>query len=383
MRARTAKLFSPLSRAGWLLVIAVLAWLAARNAAIALFAQVQPSFALALPPPSGEALAIQAMSGRSSAEQQQVTAQRALTRSPVSYWPVVAAAEAALRQGDEERGVALLEAAVRRNSRQADTRGRLFQLYISQGRWSEGIDEGLAYGSLRNSMADSVMEGFLLLLDDVRGRAILARKLQARADGSFPPWRERLVRLSAGRPGERRLAALLSRLETEPAARDPAEVSMEGYISWVGTLPDEALPHVRGVYDGEFRQLAGAAPFNWGFSDRARVEAGEEGPGGVIVAQLLGAQPAVLARQVLVLSPGPHRLAVDGRMTQGSGMVWRISCLSGTGVAELPLPPGSQSDRAERAFTVPAGCPFQELALIASGGGGASQTSRVAIRPGL
>ena len=382
MRAGRAKLFSPLARAGGLLLLAALIWLALRNAAIALFAQVQPSFALAFPPSSGEALAIQAASGRAGPEQQSAAAVEALKRNPVSHWPILAAADAALRQGDDLRGAALLEESVRRNSRLADTRGRLFQLYISHGRWSEAIDEGLAYARLRDSTSDSVMETFLLLLGDLRGRAVLARKLQARADGTFPPWRERLVRLSAGRPGERELDALLSGPETAPAARDPAEASAEGYIAWVGTLPDDALPHVRGVYDGEFRQLPGAAPFNWAFSGGARVEPADASSAGALVAQA-GAQAGTLARQLLVLPSGPYRLAVEGQARPGSGMAWRISCLSGAGLVALPLPTGPEPGSAERTFAVPAGCGFQEIALVSSGAGGSSRTTRVAVRPAL
>jgi hypothetical protein len=382
VRARRAKLFSPLARAGGLLLLAALVWLALRTAAIGLFAQVQPSFALAFPPPSGEALALAAASGRVEPEQQFAAGVEALNRSPVSSWPIQVAADAALRQGDERRGTALLEEAVRRNSRLADARGRLFQLYISDGRWSEAIDEGLAYARLRDSASDSVLQTYLLLLGDLRGQAILARKIQAGADGTFPPWRERLVRLSAGRPGERQLAALLTGLETAPAPSDPAQASAEGYIAWVGALPDEALAHVRGVYDGEFRQLPGAVPFNWALSGGTRVEPGAASSGGVLVAQA-GSRAGTHARQLLVLSPGRYRFAVDGAATPGSGMAWRISCRSGVGLVALPLPAESGPDFVEGSFIVPPGCGLQELVLASAGGGGGARTTRVAVRPSL
>ncbi|WP_129793657.1 hypothetical protein [Sphingosinicella sp. CPCC 101087] len=336
----------------------MLVWLALRNAAVALFAQAQPSFALAFPPPSGDALAVQALRGRSAPERQEGAAAEALARSPVSYWPILAAAEAALAKDDDARGTALLVEAVRRNSRQADSRGRLFQLLLSQGRWSESIDEGLAYTRLRASTSESVMHGVLMLLGDVRGRAILARKLRTNAE-----LRERLVRLAARRPEERQLATLLDWPEG-----DPDELSADGYIAWVQALPDEALPHVRAVYDGEFRGLPGSPPFGWRFARDVRVDPSE----GLIAQASAGEQ----ARQTLVLSPGPYRLTVFG----SGRMAWRISCLSGAVLVEAPLPAGDPAP-VERPFTVPAGCAFQQLAL--TGTGGASRTLRVAVRPGL
>lgn len=382
MTSRRTKLFSPFARVAWLLVLAALAWLALRNAAIALFTQVQPSFALALPPASGEAVAVQAMRAPASPEQQEAAA-RALALSPISYWPVAAAAEAAMNQGDVERGTALLEEAVRRNSRQADTRGRLFQLYVSQGRWNEAIDEGLSYARIRSTFADSVMESFLLFLADVRGRAILARRLQPGADGEPPAWREQLVRLSAGRPGERTLAALVERADSARPLSGPAETSLEGYFAWVASLPDEALPHVRAVYDGEFRGLPGAAPFNWAFAPGTAIEAGDPTRGGTLVARASNDVSRPLARQLLVLPPGTYRLAVEANASGDGAMSWRISCREGAALLDLAVPRGGAPTRTEERFTVPTGCALQELQLIAAAAGGESSTSRLAIWPAL
>ena len=382
MTSRRAKLFSPLARTVWLLFLAALAWFALRNAAIALFAQAEPAFALALPPASGEATAIRAMSV-AAPDRQQAAAARALALSPMSYWPIAAAAEASLRRGDSERGIALLEEAARRNSRQADVRGRLFQLYFAQGRWSEGIDEGIAYARLRSAMADGVMESFLLLLGEPRGRAILARKLRTGADGALPPWGERLVRLSAGRPGERRLAALLNGARAPaPAGVDAAEPGPEAYVEWVASLPEEALPHVRAVYDGEFRGLPGAAPFNWTLAPGAEIMAGAAAASGRLVARASGGTPDPLARQLLLLTPGAYRLSADAAASGDSAMSWRITCRSGAGLAALAIPRSDEPISAETSFTVPEGCDLQNLELVASGNG-ESSTSQIAVWPAL
>jgi hypothetical protein len=191
------------------------------------------------------------------------------------------------------------------------------------------------------------------------------------------------VRLSVGRPGERALAALLDQADAATPSSGPAEASLDGYIAWVATLPDEALRHVRGVYDGEFRGLPGAAPFNWTLASGAAIEAGGAAPDGLLVARASSSPSGPLARQLLVLSPGPYRLVIEAAASADAAMSWRISCRGGAALADLAVPQGLEPVRAETTFTVPTGCVLQDLALVASAGGAESSTSRIAIRPAL
>jgi len=220
VKARRAKLLSPVARGLCLLALPLLVWLILRNGAIALFAQAQPSLALAFRPPSGTALAADAAERSLPSETRDRLAADALRRDPISPWPFVAAAYSALERSDEARAKTLLEAAVRRHSRHVDARRRLFQLYLDAGRWSEAIDEGVAVARLRPSMADNVMEALLLLLDDPRGRAALAAKLRPRRGGAAPPWRQWLEAAAAGHPRQAQLTDMLRRAER--SARDPA-----------------------------------------------------------------------------------------------------------------------------------------------------------------
>jgi tetratricopeptide repeat protein len=211
--ARRAKLLSPVQRGLCLLAFPALIWLILRNGALALFAQAQPSLALAFRPLSGTALAADAAERRLPSDVRDRIAADALRRDPVSPWPFVAAAQSALERDDPARAATLLEAAVRRNSRQADARRRLFQLYLDDGRWSEAIDEGVVLARLRPSMARNVMEALLLLLDEPRGRAVLAAKLRPQPGGERPGWRESLVAAAVGHPRQVELDRLLRQLD--------------------------------------------------------------------------------------------------------------------------------------------------------------------------
>jgi hypothetical protein len=211
---KRARLLSPVQRGLCLLALPALLWLILRNAAISLFAQTQPSLALAFAPPSGTALAVDAAQRRRLApEARERLAVEALGRDPVSAWPFVAAARSALERADRPRATTLLEAAVRRNSRHVDARRRLFQLYLDDRRWSEAIDEGVALARLRPSTARNVMEALLLLLEDERGEALLAAKLGPRPDGGAPPWRQWLEAAAVGHPRQAQLNDLLRQVD--------------------------------------------------------------------------------------------------------------------------------------------------------------------------
>ncbi len=136
----------------------------------------------------------------------------------------MAAARSAIERGDPARAAWLLEAAVRRNSRHVDARRRLFQLYLDDGRLGEAIDEGVAVARLRPSMNRNVMEAFLLLLDDPRGRAALAARLLPRPGRGPPPWRQWLESAAVGHPRQPQLADLLRQVDrgaAGPAAGQP------------------------------------------------------------------------------------------------------------------------------------------------------------------
>jgi hypothetical protein len=255
------------------------------------------------------------------------------------------------------------------------------------------VDEGLALSRLRSSAHDSMMEVFLLLLTDVRGRAILAARLEDRPAGGGSSWRDTLIKMSKGRPGEAEMAALMANLAAGDAggSAQPTQLSPDGYLAWVKRLPAGSLTDLRAVYDGEFRRLAGPPPYGWDLLDESgggavvQTDAGAED--GVLAAAVDGVEPKMLARQVLVLSPGRYILRVDASAGAGSQMAWRLNCLSGRALAQVTIPQGARARALEARVAVPAGCPFQSLALVGAATDpsrrGQSNTDSISIRPAL
>jgi tetratricopeptide (TPR) repeat protein len=393
VRARKAKLLSVPQRVVVSLGLLGLIWLCLRNGAIALFAQAQPFLALPFWPPSGAAMAASASQFVLPRDEQLRIAREALSRDPLSNWPFILAGQSASAAGDSEKAIALLEEAVRRNSRYAPARSQLLQLYMAEGRWAEVVDEGLALSRLQSSAHDSMMEVFLLLLTDVRGRAILATRLEDRADGSAPSWRDTLVKMSAKRPGEAELAALMANLAAGDKDRSaqPTDLTPDGYLAWVKRLPAQSVTDVRAVYDGDFRQLPGPPPYGWtlvndsGGSAEMRRKA--RGNDGLLRAQASGIGRRALAGQVLVLSPGRYVLRVEAAADSSSRMAWALSCLSGATLAQVKIPEAAAPQTVEQRFVVPANCRFQGLTLAGAAadpsGRGQSETDSISIRPAL
>ncbi|WP_162806558.1 hypothetical protein [Sphingosinicella terrae] len=375
----------PFYRTFGLLVLLGLMWCAVRAAAIALVGPIQPGWALAFWPPSGEALGTAALRASSSPEQMAL-AREALRRAPLSAEPFVAAARAAAREADASQGSRWLEEAVVRNSRDSDTRRQLISLYWQQGRWSEAIDQGLALARQRSDVGDAIHQSMLLLLDDPRGSAILGRKLaEASANGELPQWGRQLM--GAASPAHRRRLQALADLAAAPPDPAPGAVSAEAYAAWVARLPSERVDLVAPVYDGTFRSVAGIAPFEWRVGPGARIEADGSGPG-ALVASAAAPPGTILARQTLVLPAGTYQLAIAGAAPSGSALTWRVGCPSGRVLVELPLPAADAPQEAGRGFDVPGGCPFQEIALVASGSSrepgvtGEARTRQVEVRFG-
>lgn len=117
---------------------------------------------------------------------------------------------------------------------------------------------------------------------------------------------------------------------------------------------------VRGLFNREFEKDAALAPFNWTFFQTGDGIAEPDGKGGLTILHY-GRANAVLASQLLLLSPGQYELAaaVEGEGVK-SGVLWLVRCARDSRpLGSLPLRRGTISGR----FTVPNGCEAQWLEL--------------------
>jgi hypothetical protein len=116
------------------------------------------------------------------------------------------------------------------------------------------------------------------------------------------------------------------------------------------------------LFDPDFSKPEPPPPFNWILTS-STVGLAERQPGGRLHAIYYGQEDGVLARQLLVLSPGRYQLSM--RLLPGSSqpkaLNWALMCPSAqTPVASVPLDVAASRGWT---FEVPADCPAQWLQL--------------------
>ena len=119
-----------------------------------------------------------------------------------------------------------------------------------------------------------------------------------------------------------------------------------------------------GLFNPRFRYLAAPAPFNWTFGSGGGLA--QPAPNGQLEIIYFGSDDAVLAKQLLLLAPGPYRLSMEvkGDLDEANDIAWSIECFSqNQPLMRLRLGQHSSSARLEANFTVPGGCPAQMLKL--------------------
>ena len=201
-----------------------------------------------------------------------------------------------------------------------------------------------------------------------------------------PDWRKGFLNEVAWRSADPADAA---RLFASLAATSAPPTDVEGgylverYVSlgdykdaksvWTWLLPRGAPRGDGFIYNGDFRPLPGAPPFNWRLveTDGASVEitpAADGAPALHVVAP--AAKNADAAAQLLDLPPGSYRLSGAALVEPGQTgdlFSWRVGCVAQTnaGVAETRQGSGVSGWRPfSIAFAVPAqGCDAQWLAL--------------------
>ena len=143
------------------------------------------------------------------------------------------------------------------------------------------------------------------------------------------------------------------------------------YLAWINFLPEAQLKQVGSIYDPSFANLPGPAPFNWQLLNSQDGSAEFRTPRGLTISYL-GAAPAVLAQQTLLLSPGHYRLStIASGGDEYNQLAWTVTC-AGAGepvtTARL-ISLGDGRRKYSTVFEIPAsGCEAQQLALAGSPG---------------
>lgn len=140
------------------------------------------------------------------------------------------------------------------------------------------------------------------------------------------------------------------------------------------------------VRNGTFDGARGLPPFDWNLVQEAELGAMEEvrpdaGDGKVLSVYAHGGRSGEVARQLVRLSPGGHRLQADAGQLPADRLdrpLFRLACAQegGTMLVDYRPPAGGESGRRiATSFNVPAGCGWGWLTISMSGAGSATQAS--------
>lgn len=324
-----------------------------------------------------------AAAGGRSVAQARDDARAALRASPLEVRALRVLGWVADDAGDDRRALRLMSLAASRSQRDVSSHLWMFHNRLKARDYNTAFAHGDALmrhgGTLRET---AVLMASAAGADDAAAAA-LTRRLQ-----TGPVWRGMFVReLAASQDPDVTLSILLAVKEAGATIR-PEESSAlanrlfrvgrprEAYLAWVLLLPPAGYDVLDNVYDGGFEGPEAAGPFAWTLPRRGSEVGAAPGRGGrALIAQTGVGKDQVLARQMMVLTPGLYRLSVEARLESmgGGGMEWAVSCPDGPKgwIGRLTVPDSGDWSPASTTFAVPAGCDIQRLELRGVGKGAA------------
>jgi hypothetical protein len=286
---------------------------------------------------------------------------RIATAAPLSPDPFLVEGAIAQTEGSSDEAERLLLEARARDPRSRAARYLLAERFFRTGRVTDALIEMQALVSLQQGGAQPLvaslvahartpgavpqLKAFLrkyprveaavlstLAVDAANTDLVLAL---ANVDDPDPDWRGRLISslAEAGQYGR----------------------AHELWVHLTGGRP------VVGLFNPSFKELTPPPPFNWAFPESREGVAEPDGRGGLEVLHY-GRDNAILARQLLLLRPGPYRLAmtIDVAGSEEGTIRWSIRCAAEKEpFADLTLRAGNNA----LAFDVPSGCQAQWIEL--------------------
>lgn len=346
-----------------------------------------PLVALAWSPENAEAqarvAAAELKSAKSNADlaRAERSARAALQRGPMEFRALRVLGLAADRGGRVNQATRLMTIAGRRTPRDEPTQIWLFNAAVRRGDFTQAFAHADALLRVQPGYADRLNPILVANLANPMAVPALLRRLAFR-----PDWRRGFMAYLAGRqpdvdvavtvfdglhagpapPTPEETTGLINRLVSDHQYRDAKDV-------WARLLPGRASVADDLVYDGNFRGLPGAPPFNWdlasGSGALSELVTTPDGARALHVQFPTGISVR-LAQQMLVLSPGRYRLSGGVRFDGAAPtavLAWRVGCIDGPGatlVETRQVGGGAVRRTFFGDFVVPAtGCTAQALLL--------------------
>lgn len=357
-----------------------LCWWVIKTSAADALVRANPAFAAAIAPDHPEVRLSLAMArldlGTGEFDEAAMRdALAGLARSPLAEEPFLFAGLRAARERRYEEAERFLHEARRRDPRLRPARLFLLDRYLRQNRMAEAAGEVVSLRRLIPEVSEALAPQLALLARDERSGGALMRVLAREPElqqavleylaavGTDP---DLILRVAAAAPSAPSAEGLpwQRRLLVSLVARHEYGRALRLWRSFAG-LP--AGSDDKGVHDGRFQRLPGAAPFNWTLASGSAGGA-EYGEGSGLEVEYFGRGNAELASQLLVLRPGRYRLrfrAEGSAKGDDSRLAWRIGCNGGTALLlDLPIRDVNSAPRELAGeFAVPASCPAQWLRL--------------------
>lgn len=339
------------------------------------YAEKRPQLAARLAPNAPDVLVTQSMAQvGEAAAQGQTPSQSAIQRlhqltraAPLGAEPFLVEGAIAQRSGDTARAEQLLIEARRRDPRSAAARYLLADLWLRQGRISDGLSEMAALSRLVPGGSVELVPALSEYARTAGASEQLRRILSAN-----PRLKQPLLNVLAADPDNLQLI-----IELEGPVRSSTDVKTPPWQARLlnGLVREGAYERAYALwqrlagfsgprpllFNADFRRIAAPAPFNWNLNSSSAGLA--EPANGQMRVLFYGRENSVLASQLLLLPTGSYRLSVPVSGTPApQSLAWTVACMpAGKRLVELEL---ASSATAQGTFEVPAAnCPAQTLQL--------------------
>ncbi|WP_420472439.1 hypothetical protein [Brevundimonas sp. FT23042] len=310
-------------------------------------------------------------------------AREALARAPFNARALRIVGLAEARAGRTEAADELLTLAGNWSLRDDPSHAWLIERRLRQGSYTSAFAHADTLLRRREDLWPQIFKLFETAATSDAQRAIppIAALLEANA-----PWRLYFLNSLYRTPDGLRVAmALALMLEESKAPLSNIELSqLYGALLSANLVPAiKALRTELGrpaagltVTNGAFSDLSAPAPFQWelvqSYGNIAEITEDEGRPGETALwVQYDGYSDSVLARQLVLLSPGRYRFGAAYRAETSQSvdrMTWRVTCIGSGGapltISALPEVSSGKWSSTSTEFSIEADCPAQWLELV-------------------
>jgi hypothetical protein len=311
------------------------------------------------------------------------TARRALAAGPLHWAALRDVGIAADLSGDGARATAVMRRAAMRGRRDVATQGWWLQRALSAGDAPGAVSRLDAMLRSEPDLEPRLFPVMEALLSIPGARETWVRSLVAE-----PNWRKAAIDDFAFKdPDLDAVGQLFAALAARRSSPSDSELGVFlTRLAGVGRYADARAIWARSAgltgsaipYDGNFRGLAGPAPFNWRIAQPGSGVAAMEtrpGVGSALSSSYPSSEAPTIAEQLLTLAPGAYRLGGRWRVEQpasGAAVSWTMTCANGAPIGEWRRGTDNRGDWAafDFAFVVPSGCDGQWLRLVGRAGDG-------------